>query len=83
MFRRSVQDIRSVLNTFLRQKGLETPLLQKRLMDAWPDVVGRSVVRYTSEMFIKNQTLFVKISYWNASSSSYGIIRMLFLTMNH
>ena len=34
MFRRSVQDIRSVLNTFLRQKGLETPLLQKRLMDA-------------------------------------------------
>ena len=58
MFRRSVQDIRSVLNTFLRQKGLETPLLQKRLMDAWPDVV----VRYTSEMFIKNQTLFVKIS---------------------
>ena len=62
MFRRSVQDIRSVLNTFLRQKGLETPLLQKRLMDAWPDVVGRSVVRYTSGMFIKNQTLFVKIS---------------------
>ena len=62
MFRRSVQDIRSVLNTFLRLKGLETPLLQKRLMDAWPDVVGRSVVRYTSEMFIKNQTLFVKIS---------------------
>ena len=62
MFRRSVQDIRSVLNTFLRQKGLETTLLQKRLMDAWPDVVGRSVVRYTSEMFIKNQTLFVKIS---------------------
>ena len=58
MFRRSVQDIRSVLNTFLRQKGLETPLLQKRLMDAWPDVVGRN----TSEMFIKNQTLFVKIS---------------------
>ena len=24
--------------------------------------MGRSVVRYTSEMFIKNQTLFVKIS---------------------
>ena len=62
MFRRSVQDIRSVLNTILRQKGIETQLLQKRLMDAWPDVVGRSVVRYTSEMFIKNQTLFVKIS---------------------
>lgn len=62
MFRRNVQDIRSVLNAFLRQKGLETPLLQKRLIDSWGDVAGRSVARYTSEIFIKNQTLFVKIS---------------------
>lgn len=62
MFRRSVQDIGSVLNAFLRQKGLETPLLQKRLIDSWGKVTGKAVERYTGEKFIKNQTLFVKIT---------------------
>jgi len=62
MFRRSVQDIGSVLNAFLRQKGLETPLLQKRLIDSWGKVAGKVVERYTGEKFIKNQTLFVKIT---------------------
>lgn len=62
MFRRSVQDIGSILNLFLRQKGLETPLLQKRLMDSWGTVAGKGVERYTGEKFIKNQTLFVKIT---------------------
>lgn len=61
MFRRKVQPLDAVLNSFLRQEGLETPLLQKRLVDAWDTVAGQTVVRYTQEKFIRNQTLFVKI----------------------
>ena len=61
MFRRKVQPLDSLLNQFLRQEGLEAPLLQKRLIAAWDTVVGETVVRYTQEKFIKNQTLFVKI----------------------
>ena len=62
MFKRKVQSIDDLLSHFLRQQGLETPLLQRRLIDAWDDVAGQTVARYTGEKFIKNQTLFVKIS---------------------
>lgn len=46
----------------LRENGLETPMLQVRLVDAWDHVVGEVIARYTEEKFIRNQTLFVKIS---------------------
>lgn len=62
MFRRDVQNLSDVLNLCLRQNGLETPLLQHRLIDAWDTVVGSGISYYTAEKFIKNQTLFVKIT---------------------
>lgn len=61
MFRREVKSISDLVQQFLRNEGLETPLLQKRLVDAWDTVVGPTIVRYTGDKFIKNQTLFVKI----------------------
>lgn len=61
MFRRKVQPLDDLLNQFLRQEGLESPLLQKRIIAAWDTVAGETVTRYTQEKFIKNQTLFVKI----------------------
>lgn len=61
MFRRDVQSISDLLNMYLRREGLETPLLQKRAVDAWDTLMGPSIARFTCEKFIKNQTLFVKI----------------------
>ena len=62
MFRRKVQSISDLLPQILRSEGLETPLQQKRLIASWADVVGKPIERYTGEMFIRNQVLFVKIS---------------------
>ncbi|MBQ8452160.1 MAG: DUF721 domain-containing protein [Prevotella sp.] len=62
MFKRQVQTIGEVLNRLLRQEGLETPLLQRRLIDNWDEVAGSMAARYTTDKFIKNQTLFVKIA---------------------
>lgn len=61
MFKRDVQPLSEILKKLLRQEGLETPLMQKRLVDAWAQVAGPSVDRYTAEKFIRNQTLYVKI----------------------
>ena len=61
MFRRDVQSISDLLNMYLRREGLETPLLQKRAVDAWDTLMGPSIARFPGEKFIKNQTLFVKI----------------------
>ena len=62
MFKKRVLTIDEILQRFLREEGLETPLLQKRLIDSWETVVGDTVAQYTTEKFIKNQTLFVKIT---------------------
>lgn len=61
MFRKKVRSIAELLPEFLRSEGLETPLLQKRLMDSWDTVVGAPIAAYCGEKFIKNQTLFVKL----------------------
>lgn len=45
----------------LRSQGLETPLLQKRLIEAWPTVAGEAIARYTTDTSIRNQTLFVRL----------------------
>ncbi len=46
----------------LRVQGLETPLLQKRLIEAWPIVAGEAIARYTTEVTIVNQTLMVHVT---------------------
>ena len=62
MFKRDVLPLDEVLKKLLREEGLEVPLLQKRLVDSWEVVTGNVVARYTAEKFIRNQTLFVKIT---------------------
>ena len=46
----------------LRVQGLETPLLQKRLIDEWPEVMGEIIAGYTQNLYIRNQTLFVHMT---------------------
>ena len=62
MFRRDVKKLDDVLARFLRVSGLETPLLQRRLIDSWGEVMGPVIAKYTEQVFISNQTLMVKIN---------------------
>lgn len=61
MFKRSVLSLDDIVNQLLRQEGLETPLNERRLIDAWETVAGATIARYTTEKFIRNQVLFVNI----------------------
>lgn len=61
MFKRQVITIDEAVHDFLRRQSLEMPLLQRRLLCAWEKVNHPIVARYTTEKFIKNQTLFVRI----------------------
>lgn len=62
MFKRKEQAIRDLIMRNLRTQGLETPLLQRRLIEAWPMVAGEAIARYTTDVRIYNQTLFVRLS---------------------
>ena len=62
MFKRDVNNIKDLILKNLRAQGLETPLLQKRLIDSWAEVAGQRVAGYTDGMYIRNQTLFVHLT---------------------
>ena len=62
MFKRNVKQVDELILRMLRVQGLETPLLQKRLVDSWPEVAGPLITRYTLNTYIYNQTLFVRLS---------------------
>ena len=62
MFRRDVKSVKELIMQTLREQGLETPLQQKRLVEAWPEVAGEAIARYTLNTYIYNQTLYVRLS---------------------
>lgn len=62
MFRKDVIPVRELILRNMRVQGLETPLLQKRLIDAWPIIGGSFVKKYTKNVYISNQTLFVQLT---------------------
>jgi len=62
LFKRDVKQLHELIMRNLRVQGLETPLLQKRLVEAWPVVAGPAIARYTQDAAIRNQTLFVRLS---------------------
>ena len=62
MFKRNVKQVDELILRMLRVQGLETPLLQKRLVEARPEVAGEMVARYTQSAVIRNQTLYVHLS---------------------
>ena len=61
MRRANAQPLAAILQAFLRSNGLETPLNQHRLLEAWPQVMGPTIARYTGRRFIRNQTLYVQV----------------------
>ena len=62
MFKRDVRQLDNLLAQYLRATGLQTPLLQKRLIEAWPEVMDDVVVKYTGRIYVSNQTLNVEIN---------------------
>lgn len=62
MRQRNTEQIGEVIQQFMRLNGIETPYNQYRLIQSWTEVMGATISRYTSNIFIKNQTLHVQIT---------------------
>ena len=62
MKRNNTEQVGDIIRQFLRQEGLESPLNEYRLIESWKDVVGPALARYTSNLYIKNQTLHVHLT---------------------
>ena len=62
MRRNDAEQIGDMIRKFFRQNGLESPLNEYRLVDAWKDVVVPTFTMYTSNLYIKNQILYVHLT---------------------
>ncbi|MDR3219651.1 MAG: DUF721 domain-containing protein [Dysgonamonadaceae bacterium] len=63
MKRINTQPIGKALDEFFEQNpALADKLAETRLLNSWRTVLGQSVSRYTDNMYIRNKTLFVKLS---------------------
>lgn len=70
MKRNNTEQVGEVIRRLLRQEGLETPLNEYRLVDAWKDVVGETIARYTTNIYIKNQVLYCAFVLISTSSGT-------------
>lgn len=62
MRRNNAEAIGSILLRYLRAEGLETPLNETRMERAWGEVMGKAILRYTRNVSVRNQTLYVALS---------------------
>lgn len=56
------EKVGGVIMQYLREYGLETPLYEHRLIQAWDTVLGPAISRYTKDLRIYNQVLYVTVS---------------------
>lgn len=55
------KSIGDILDQFIRSEGLEKPLLERRIVEMWPQVMGEPVARLTGQIEIKDGTLYVHV----------------------
>lgn len=62
MRKRNTELLKDVIQQVLKTNHLEKPLNEKRLIDAWPKVLGENIMQYTTELVIKRRVLYVQLS---------------------
>lgn len=54
--------IGEMIRKVMREQGLESPLNEYKLIQAWRDVLGNAIASYTTNLYIKNQILHVYLT---------------------
>lgn len=62
MRKQKAEAVGLLVRQFLREEGLETPYNEYRLVEAWPEVMGEGIARYTKDVQIRNRVLYVRMT---------------------
>lgn len=62
MQRKNTEQVGAVIAQFFREMGLEKPMLEHRVVEAWPRLMGQLVQKYTKSIEVKNGVLYVQIT---------------------
>lgn len=59
---RPIPSIGELLPDYLRESGLEKPLLERKVVEQWPEIMGPTIARYTRSIAVENGMLLLKLS---------------------
>lgn len=62
MRRSNTQSLSEVLKEFIRQNRIERKLKEVDIVQNWENLLGKTIARYTRNLYIKNRILYVDIS---------------------
>jgi len=62
MRKKNTELLSEVIRQVLKEQHLDRPLYEKRLIEAWPLILGTNIVQYTSGLSIKNRVLYVSLT---------------------
>lgn len=60
MRKSKTESISDVLRSYTRENKLDRKLNELDLIKSWENVMGKTVARYTGNVYIQNSTLFVE-----------------------
>jgi predicted nucleic acid-binding Zn ribbon protein len=62
MERSNTQSIAEAIRAYLKESKLEKPLKERQLVRSWETLLGKSVSRATSKIYLKDGKLFVHLN---------------------
>ncbi len=60
MRKSNTQKLSDVLKSYVHENNLERKLSELDLIKSWEAVMGKTITRYTRNLYIRNDTLFVE-----------------------
>jgi len=60
MRKSNTQSISDVLKSYVQENKLDRKLTELDLIKSWESVMGKTVARYTGNVYIQNSTLFIE-----------------------
>ncbi len=62
MRKKNTELLSDIIYQVLKEQKLDKPLNEKRLIDAWPLVLGENILNYTTDLIIKKRVLYVSLN---------------------
>lgn len=62
MRKSNTQTIGEVISDYLRELRIDKKVLEARVINSWPSVVGPTIARQTEKLYIRNGVFYVHVS---------------------
>lgn len=59
----NLKSMKDLMGEFSQQKTMAKPMQEARVVNIWPDVVGKVINKYTEKIFVKNKVLYVQVQH--------------------